>query len=179
MSLIASKLEAALILEGELSDKGLVSLAAQGENIVGEMARALIGDLEVEDLGTAFRNFRNAEAVADRVLTASPAQQPATFTALAQPKAKVTRLRTQLGRKIGSICGLENGQLSGRFRGGTHVEFRPESGGGFAILVNRKEAGVWTGGLQENVVLDSSNLVLVPQPTFPGMVSVTLYRLAA
>lgn len=182
MSLIASKLEAALILEGELSDKGLVSLAAQGENIVGEMARALIGELEVEDLGTAFQNFRNAEAIADSVLAAPvtpAAQQPDAGQAPARARAKVTHLQPRLGRRIGSICGMENGLLARRFRGGTHVEFRPEGSGGYSILVNRKEAGAWTGELRDTVVLDDANLVLMPQPALDGMVSVTLYRLAA
>ena len=195
MSLIASKLEAALILEGELSDKGLVSLAAQGENIVGEMARALIGELEVEDLGTVFQSFRNAEAASGTLLSSSqPVANPSQAVSVTdsvqtdpsansdpatKPRAKVTYLQPQLGRRVGSICGLGNGTLAARFRGGTHVEFRPDGSGGYSILVNRKEAGSWTGELRETVVLDSSNLVLMPQPSLPGMVSVALYRLAA
>lgn len=195
MSLIASKLEAALILEGELSDKGLVSLAAQGENIVGEMARALIGELEVEDLGTVFQSFRNAEAASGTLLSSSqPVANPSQAVSVTdsvqtdpsansdpatKPRAKVTYLQPQLGRRVGSICGLGNGTLAARFRGGIHVEFRPDGSGGYSILVNRKEAGSWTGELRETVVLDSSNLVLMPQPSLPGMVSVALYRLAA
>ncbi len=45
-------------------------------------------------------------------------------------------------------------------------------------------AGGWTGNMQDNVVLKLKSksalpLLLQPQPTFPGMVSLTVYRLAA
>ena len=58
MSLIASKLEASLILEGELSDKGLVALSEMGDSMAVELARALVGQLETQGLEAQFRAYR-------------------------------------------------------------------------------------------------------------------------
>lgn len=61
MSLIASKLEASQILEGELSDKGVVALSEMGDSMTVELARALVGQLETQGLEAQFRAYRSLE----------------------------------------------------------------------------------------------------------------------
>jgi hypothetical protein len=61
MSLIAEKLEAALILEGELSDQGLVALS--GKNEIGDLARQLIGAAGAgQSLEKVFASYRKLES---------------------------------------------------------------------------------------------------------------------
>ncbi|MBU1248740.1 MAG: DEAD/DEAH box helicase, partial [Proteobacteria bacterium] len=62
MTLIASKLEASLILEGELSDKGLVALSDAGDSMAVELARALVGSLKVGSLEERFASYKQVEA---------------------------------------------------------------------------------------------------------------------
>lgn len=65
MGLIASKLEASLVLEGELSDKGLVALSDIGDNMAVELARALMGELKTGSLEAQFAAYKKAELHAD------------------------------------------------------------------------------------------------------------------
>lgn len=58
MTLIASKFEASLVLEGELSDKGLVALSDMGDGMATELARALVKDLKMDSLEKAFASYR-------------------------------------------------------------------------------------------------------------------------
>ncbi|MFW5758883.1 MAG: DEAD/DEAH box helicase family protein, partial [Bacteroidota bacterium] len=67
MSLIASKLEAAVVLEGDLSDKGLTALSTGGGNIALELARAIVNNIDsgLEDI---FEKYKKAEFDAESVL---------------------------------------------------------------------------------------------------------------
>jgi hypothetical protein len=63
MSLIAEKLESALLLEGELSDQGLVSLS--GKSDIGDLARQLVGAAgSGQNLEKVFASYRALESQA-------------------------------------------------------------------------------------------------------------------
>jgi hypothetical protein len=63
MSLIAEKLESALLLEGELSDQGLVSLS--GKSGIGDLARQLVGAAgSGQNLEKVFASYRALESQA-------------------------------------------------------------------------------------------------------------------
>ena len=69
MALIAQKLQNALILEGELSDKGLVSLS--GSNSVSDLAREMLSATDGENsLESIFASYRAAEESALKASTA-------------------------------------------------------------------------------------------------------------
>ncbi|MBW1954075.1 MAG: hypothetical protein JRI66_13550 [Deltaproteobacteria bacterium] len=68
MSLIASKMETALAVEGDLTDKGLTALAQSENSMLIELARSLVdrpGFLSLED---AWRSFQEGELQADALL---------------------------------------------------------------------------------------------------------------
>ncbi len=66
LRLIAGKLETALVVEGELSDKGLTALSQTEESIVLELARALVEGLpEKESLREAWVRTRKLKIEAD------------------------------------------------------------------------------------------------------------------
>ena len=171
MTLIAGKLHAALILEGELTENGLVALSNLGDSMTLELAKALVGESTVGDLRETFRMYRTADAEA------------VTVTDGASGSGTVIRFSIARAKRIGALCGFENTRLGGRFPG-CRIIAEPNAAGAYDIIVNDKPAGVWTGNMQDNVVLKLKSksalpLLLQPQPTFPGMVSLTVYRLAA
>jgi len=90
MSLIASKLEASLVLEGELSDKGLVALSEIGDNMAIELARTLIGDLKIESLETQFALYKKAELEADSFINDESSTQIESTINLVKNNRKVT-----------------------------------------------------------------------------------------
>ncbi|MBW1987604.1 MAG: DEAD/DEAH box helicase [Deltaproteobacteria bacterium] len=68
LSLIASKMETALAVEGDLTDKGLTALAQSENSMLIELARSLVdrpGFLSLED---AWRSFQEGELQADALL---------------------------------------------------------------------------------------------------------------
>ncbi len=191
MSLIACKLEAALVLEGELSENGLVSLANQGDNMSAELARALVGELTLDSLESTFASYRALDSTAKSVsgnVSAGSATSPSTNTPVTSAhtdssSASQTVPRTSdssglAGRKIGSICGLHAKAVHGRFRG-YDITLQSCQNGGYDIIVNGSAVGQWTGHLLETVLLPPVNLLMKPQPALPGMVNLTVYRLAA
>lgn len=68
LSLIASKMETALAVEGDLSDKGLVVLAESGSSMLIELARSLVDKLENPNLEDAWQSFEAAVLRADALL---------------------------------------------------------------------------------------------------------------
>ena len=69
MALIAQKLQNALILEGELTDKGLVSLS--GSNSISDLAREMLSATDGENsLESIFASYRSAEESALKVSSA-------------------------------------------------------------------------------------------------------------
>lgn len=171
MSLIASKLHAALILEGELTENGLVALSNLGDSMTIELAKALVGELEVGSLEETFRMYRNADIAAT------------TGIGLDGQAAKVVRFSAATAKRIGAICGWENQLLEGYFQG-CRIQARPTRYGTYEIVLNGKMAGMWTGDLQDAVLVlpkgkNTQPLLVQPQPTFPGMVNLTVFRLPA
>lgn len=62
MKLIASKLETSLAVEGDLSDQGLSSMS-EGNSMVIEMAKELIGEGETRSLGDVFSSYRERDII--------------------------------------------------------------------------------------------------------------------
>jgi hypothetical protein len=164
MTLIASKLHAALILEGELTENGLVALSNLGDSMTLELAKALVGESETGDLQETFRMYRTADV-----------------SAVTSTNGKVIRFSFNRAKYIGTLCGVEYGTLSGNFQGCKMI-VEPTANGTYEIIVNDRPAGVWTGNMQESVFLKMKSknalpLLIQPQPAFPGMVSLEVYRL--
>lgn len=171
MTLIASKLHAALILEGELTENGLVALSNLGDSMTLELAKALVGESRIGDLQETFRMYRTADVEA------------VTSTESATGSGKVIRFSIATARRIGALCGFENTRLDGSFLG-CKMTIEPNAAGAYDIIVNDKTVGEWTGDMQDSVVLKLKSksalpLLIQPQPAFPGMVSLTVYRLPA
>jgi hypothetical protein len=169
MSLIAGKLHAALILEGELTENGLVALSNLGDSMTLELAKALVGESAVGDLRETFRMYRTADAV--------------TVTDGASGSGSAIRFSVAKAKRIGALCGFENTKIGGSFFG-CRIIAEPNATGAYDIIVNDKPVGVWTGDMQASVVLKLKSkaafpLLLQPQPAFPGMVNLTVYRLPA
>jgi len=169
MTLIASKLHAALILEGELTENGLVALSNLGDSMTLELAKALVGESQVGDLQETFRMYRTADVVA------------VTGTEAVTGSGKVIRYSIATARPIGALCGLEKTRLNGKFPG-CRMTIIPNVDGTYDIFVNDKPAGVWTGNMQDSVVLKLKSktalpLLVQPQLAFPGIVSLAVYRL--
>ena len=68
LSLIASKMQTSLAVEGELSDKGLTALAEGGNSMLIEMARSLMDDSKVVSLEEAWQGFKEEESQANVLL---------------------------------------------------------------------------------------------------------------
>ncbi|RLF98682.1 MAG: ATP-dependent helicase [Candidatus Wolframiiraptor sp.] len=68
LKLIATKLETALAIEGDLSDKGLTAIAEGANSMIYEMARSFIDKTEEKTLEEAWANYKKRELVAGSVL---------------------------------------------------------------------------------------------------------------
>lgn len=71
LALIASKLETALAVEGELSDKGLAAIAESGSSMIIELARALIDKQDVPSLEAAWQGYKQQSVIVDARLESS------------------------------------------------------------------------------------------------------------
>lgn len=109
MILIASKLEAALILEGELSDKGLVALS-NGSNGIGELARELLGSTSTESLEKIFASYRATE---NQSLGVLPVRTPA--PELLNLEAR-TLLRPKPSVRVGELTAVNNSTFIGKIK---------------------------------------------------------------
>jgi len=70
LSLIAEKLETALAVEGDLTDKGLVALSESTNSMLYELARTLIGEKKVKGLKNTWQDYRKKELEADSFIDA-------------------------------------------------------------------------------------------------------------
>ncbi len=68
LSLIASKMETALAIEGDLTDKGLTALAQSENSMLIELARSLVDKPGFLDLEEAWQSFQEGELQADALL---------------------------------------------------------------------------------------------------------------
>lgn len=98
LRLIASKLETSLVVEGELSDKGLQALSQAEGSMVLELARALVEGLpENESLSEAWARTRKREIEAD--LTG--AEKKATVR-------EVSKTIAQIGNRVLTVDVIES-----------------------------------------------------------------------
>lgn len=98
LRLIASKLETSLVVEGELSDKGLQALSQAEGSMVLELARALVeGFPENESLSEAWARTRRKEIEAD--LTG--AEKKATVR-------EVSKTIAQIGNRVLTVDVIES-----------------------------------------------------------------------
>lgn len=65
LSLIASKMETALAVEGDLSDKGLTALAESGSSMLIALARSLVDKQDVPGLEEAWQSYQQESLRAD------------------------------------------------------------------------------------------------------------------
>lgn len=126
MSLIASKLEASLILEGELSDKGLVALSEGGDNMAAELARSLINEGSLTGLEQTFAAYKMAEAKVSSTSTKKPTPTVTTTTTttvtetsfqVGNQKAVWKTRSTSTRQVIGQLTSVMGSELSGKLDG--------------------------------------------------------------
>lgn len=113
MGLIASKLEASLVLEGELSEKGLVALSEAGDSMAVELARALVKDLKMDSLEKTFASYRAADSKVygqckkpQKVTSETSVKKPSAIPALETPKVEtkpVGQVAQNSFRKVGAL----------------------------------------------------------------------------
>jgi hypothetical protein len=65
LGLIASKMDTSLMVEGELSDKGLAELSQAEGSMMKELAKALVGEIKVESPLEKWKNFNRAENLSE------------------------------------------------------------------------------------------------------------------
>jgi SNF2 family DNA or RNA helicase len=76
LALIASKMETALAVEGELSDKGLAAMAESGSSMIIELARSLIDKQEMPSLEEAWLGYQQQEVQAYSIMSAVKPEKP-------------------------------------------------------------------------------------------------------
>lgn len=169
MSLIASKLEASLILEGELSDKGLVALSEMGDSMTVELARALVGQLETQGLEARFRAYRSREESRFPTSHACPAA-----------KAPVSRPRPRLGPVIGLLRGIVGGPVTGTlFR--KPVKMEGQESGCHLVDTLGMTLAVWQG---DDLIVymprkSQGAYTVIPESALPGMAVWRIHQIAA
>ncbi|GBD39353.1 hypothetical protein HRbin37_01632 [bacterium HR37] len=98
LRLIAGKLETSLVVEGELSDKGLQALSQAEGSMVVELARALVEGLpEKESLTALWSRTRKLEIEADMM----GAEKKATIR-------EVSKTLSQIGNRILKVDVIES-----------------------------------------------------------------------
>lgn len=167
MALIASKLEASLVLEGELSDNGLVALSEIGDNMAVELARAMVGELHPQSLDAQFAAYRDV----DSALLGQAAPQAPILSQLSG--------RPVLGPIIGSLCGMTGGTISGKLFNKT-VQVRT-AGDSLCLFDKHGVLGRWIGN---DLFIERSNKYqgkykAIPDCALPGMNAWRIHRIAA
>lgn len=167
MSLIATKFEASLVLEGELSDRGLVALSEIGDGMAVELARALVGDLKTDSLEKSFASYRKQDAKAHgyRKAKAAPAETTplvATTDCSAPPTHPLTEENLAKAeaayRKVGELK-----RMAGM----------PTASG----KVGKRRVNVAVNG--NEVVINSTTYKLRSAPSLPGFESWEVLEVAA
>jgi hypothetical protein len=181
MSLIASKLEASLILEGELSDKGLVALSEGGDNMAAELARSLINEGSLTGLEKTFAAYKMAEAKVSSTTTKKPTPTVTTTTTTtvtettfqvgnqkAVWKTRSTRSTRQI---IGQLTSVMGSPLSGKL-GGQIVKSR-----GDYIYAKGKRIAEYN--LQNNTIMLIQDGCVCEMEEIPAMPGTQSWRVVA
>lgn len=169
MSLIAGKLEASLVLEGELSDKGLVALSDAGDSMAVELARALVGQLKTKGLEEQFKAYRKfdkstmpSKIVVKRAQSVpEPLQVKRATISQMPPKAHTA---TKYGNIVGQITGVGN-ILSGKLFKQPVVA---QQQGNIIKIYNKKGQPVGEFDGQNLTIEGTSYYMLVPIPALCG-----------
>ncbi len=122
LKLMATKMETALAIEGDLSDKGLVALSEGDSSMVFALARELIGEGENNgkqgSLEDAWSKYKKAEIEGDSYITDTEPTTTITTIVKGDRKATITEVtvkrgtvvpKTIKGKKIG-LANLDTGQ---------------------------------------------------------------------
>jgi SNF2 family DNA or RNA helicase len=108
MGLIATKLEAALILEGELSDKGLVALSEAGDSMAVELARSIVNNIN-SGIDQVFSKYKKAEVISgsliddDPLVTTTSSETTTTITKGKSSASFGTRMRQVRVELVGRV----------------------------------------------------------------------------
>jgi len=100
LSLIATKLETALAIDGDLSDKGLACLAEGSNSMLIEMARSLMNGGTTEPVSDTWKSYRKTEIISDSFLGDDASQKETITTEISKGNrsATVTYERVTRGR---------------------------------------------------------------------------------
>ena len=100
LSLMATKLETALAIEGDLSDKGLTVLAEGSNSMLIEMARSLVDKKEIKPVGDAWQEYKKKEFACDSFVGIDQIETEATTTTISRGNrtAKITHKRVVRGK---------------------------------------------------------------------------------
>ena len=100
LSLIATKLETALAIEGDLSDKGLTVLAEGTNSMLIEMARSLVSKQEIKPVGDVWQNYKKKEFAIDSFIGIDQIETETTTTILTRgdKSATITHKRVIRGK---------------------------------------------------------------------------------
>ena len=90
LSLIATKLETALAIEGDLSDKGLTCLAEGSNSMLIEMARALVSKEAIQPVADTWKSYRKSEITSDSLLGDDDSQRETITTKVSKGDRSAT-----------------------------------------------------------------------------------------
>lgn len=199
MTYIANKLEQSLVLEGDLSQGGLIDLSNSATSLNIAMARALQGDLEQGSLEEAFQNWRSAEeaswqqAAEELAVDAYDDEEDMIEEAVATPSKPVktvtgpwnavtpiqkaekdSGLRTK--KMIGKLFGFRSDHLEGTIRNKSFTLNRMEDG---SFLVAYGDSVVAWNGPQEPLKIKTRSYLVTEDSCLPGTYCYTVYSTAA
>ena len=125
LSLIATKLETALAIEGDLSDKGLACLAEGSNSMLIEMARSLMNGGTTQPVSDTWKSYRKAEIHSDSFLDDDSPEKEVITTKISKGNRSATityeritrgRIYTRKGYAIGYVNGnkfyFKNGTIA-------------------------------------------------------------------
>jgi len=124
LNLMATKMETALAIEGDLSDKGLTALAEGSNSILIEMARTLLNEQETPSASDVWKDYRKKEIESDSFLGLDEDKREVTTTSITRGDRSTTvtyervvrgRIYTRRNHAIAYVSGhkfhLKDGQI--------------------------------------------------------------------
>ena len=98
LSLIAEKLETALAVEGDLSDKGLVAISESSNSLLFELARTLIGEKKTETVAESWKKYRQKELEVDSLFGSEEEESISTTIRRGDRSATITYTKVVRGK---------------------------------------------------------------------------------
>ena len=90
LSLMATKLETALAIEGDLSDKGLTVLAEGSNSMLIEMARSLVNKQDIKPVGNVWQDYKKKEFACDSFIGIDQVETETTTTTITKGNRSAT-----------------------------------------------------------------------------------------